>query len=164
MYKILSLRDNTSFKNPLAIALPTILQALQNLFAGADPGHWEGSRFIPGDLNNRLAWCASRIDQYGVASVVDQNHIYDLLTTPGDWNGAIDNYLGTLRTGLQNGTIIPGQINSPLINPQTGAPNTTGGGFVYNFSTFGNLLPPLALGAGLWYLLAHKKKSKKRRR
>ena len=96
----------------------TILPFLQNLFSSVNPGEWDATHthFIPGDIQLRQQWTAQRIAQYGVQLVVDQNKIYDLLTTPGDWNAAIDNYLGYLKTGLANGTITPGNTSNPLIS------------------------------------------------
>ena len=162
MYEVISLKDDITSLIPFG----SIIQALTNLFAGADPGHMApDGRFIPGDLQSRLQDAASRISFYGVASVVDNNIVYDILTEvpPAQfqgphWQETLDNYLAYLQTGLRNGTIIPGQVTDPLI------PGGTGGGFVYNFNTFGSFFPLILLGAGGYYLLKGKKKSKKRRR
>ena len=94
-----------------------ILPYLTNIFAGLDPGHWDATHthFIPGDLQSRLAYTAQRIAQYGVQTVVDQNNIYNILTTPGIWQESLDQYLAYLKTGLANGTITPNSTNNPLI-------------------------------------------------
>ena len=171
MYEIISLRDDVTnlprFKDPVTIGLTVITQALSQLFQGVDPGHWEGNRFIPGDLQSRQRVAAQKISEYGVAQVVDPNVIYDILTEVppvqfkvGVWQANLEQYLEYLRHGVQTGAIIPGQTN---YNPLIPGTNTTGGGFAYNLSTFGNLLPVALIGGTLWYLATHKKKSKKRR-
>ena len=171
MFEVVTLKDNAGFRDgfdPTSL-IGIILGQLQNLFAGADPGHYENGRFIPGDLQQRLQYSANRIGSYGVANVADQNIIYDILTEMapapfnqgGSWQGNLDEYLIYLKNGVQNGTIIPGQTSNPLA-PGTG--NVTGGGFAYNFATFGNLLPVLLIGGLGFYAFRNKKKSKKGKR
>ena len=166
MYEIISLRDKVNMRDPITIGLAVISQALQQLFAGVDPGHWEGGRFIPGDLQSRTSYTAQRIQTFGVAAVVDQSIIYDILTevppaqfSGGVWQANLDNYLGYLKRGIETGAIIPGQVTDPLIGT---AGRTTGGGFAYNISSFGNLLPIALIGGTVFYLATHKKKRKRR--
>lgn len=93
----------------------TVLSVLQNLFSNADPGHWDATHthFIPGDLNNRLATASQWIAQAGVQSVFDQTQIYNILTSTGIWQNALQTYIAQLKTGLANGTITPN--NNSLI-------------------------------------------------
>ena len=93
----------------------TYLPYLQNLFAGLDPGHWDATHthFIPGDLQNRLATAAQWIAQAGVQNYVDQNQIYNILTSQGIWQNELQHYIAQLKTGIANGTIT--QNNSSLI-------------------------------------------------
>ena len=170
MYDIITFKDNLA--DPITgNILSLVLTQLQNLFSGVDPGHWENGRFIPGDLEQRLNYAAQRITFYNVASVADQSIIYDILTEVppaqyaggGSWQGNLDSYLGTLQRGLQNGTIVPGQTSNPLLPPGSEG-SGTGGGFVYNFQSFGNLLPVVGvLALGYYALKGKKKKGKKRK-
>jgi hypothetical protein len=168
-YEVQTLRDNVNMSQGqiVAVALPAIIQALQGLFQGADPGHWQGGHFIPGDLASRQQTAATYISQFGVASVVDSNIIYNILTevyppqfASNNWQNTLQRYLNYLKTGLANGTIIPGQVTNPLI--KEGA-KVTGGGFQYNIASFGSLFPMLIVAGGGIYLLsqAFKKKRKK---
>lgn len=172
LFDLVTLRDRPRYRlsqgEIIAIALPVIQQALSQLFQGANPGHYQGGRFIPGDLENRLATAAGRIQTFGVASVADQNIIYDILTEvppqqfvnpdAPQWQITLDRYLGYLQKGVQNGTIIPGQVGNTLI--KDGKSNVTGGGFVYNLATFGNLVPVVLIGGAFVYLIARPKRHK----
>lgn len=167
MFEVMTLKDNLSQGfDPLSIGLNAIIQALNGLFGSANPGHYEGGRFIPGDLEQRKSYTATRINSYGVAAVVDGNIIYDILTEVapapynqgGNWQGNLDSYLGTLKRDLESGKIIPDENNNFI--KKYG--QTTGGGFAYNVSTFGNFLPLAVIGGGLFLLLSTKKKKRKK--
>lgn len=172
MYEFTTLKDNINFSQAeiIPIAINVIQQALGQLFQGANPGSWQNGRFIPGDLQNRLATAAQRLSSFGVASVADQNIIYDILTevppqqfvnpAAPQWQITLDRYLGYLKKGIEDGTIIPGQTTNTLT--KDGKSNVIGGGFAYNIATFGNLLPVILIGGAFVYLMKGGKKKHKR--
>ena len=175
MFELVKLEDNITLSQGgeiIAIALPIIQQALGQLFQGANPGQWVNGRFMPGDLQNRLATAAGRIQTFGVASVADQNIIYDILTEvqpsqfvnpdAPQWQITLDRYLGYLKKGVEDGTIIPGQVQNTLV--KDGKSNVIGGGFAYNIAAFGNLLPVVLIGGAFVYLISRPRKRKKGRK
>ena len=125
-------------------AITTLLPFVNQLFGGSiDPGHWEGTLFIPGDLNNRIAVAQQKIALSGLGQFANQNEWMLILKTPGIWQSAIDNYINTVLRGRQNGII-------PL---STGS--TAGGIGNFDFTSI------LLVGGILWFLLSDSKKRKR---
>jgi len=126
-------------------AIPILGGLLTQIFGGSiDPGHWQGSLFIPGDLNSRIAITNQKIAASGLGQYASQDEWMLILQTPGIWQANIDNYINNVLRGRANGTV-----------PQS---TTTPGGYG---SSFGGILPIALVGGLIWFLMKDSKKSKK---
>jgi hypothetical protein len=125
-------------------AIPIIGQFLPLIFGGSiDPGHWQGSLYIPGDLNSRVATTNQKIATSGLGQYASQDEWMLILQTPGIWQSNIDSYISNVLRGRANGTV-PMPTNVP-------------GGYG---SSMGGILPILLVGGLLWFFVSDSKKSK----
>ncbi|NMD00042.1 MAG: hypothetical protein GYA62_10010 [Bacteroidales bacterium] len=93
--KLITLRDNTTLGGDPITAGLSILDGLMNLFGGGEgKGQYVNGRFVPGDINNRLQWIASRMQQYGVTEYdLDIKDLENIVYGEGVWQGKVDNYI-----------------------------------------------------------------------
>ncbi|MEW6508393.1 MAG: hypothetical protein AB1432_11665 [Bacteroidota bacterium] len=97
--KLYTLRDNVARLggDPVTIITSTasILNGLLTLFGGGEgAGEWVNGRFVPGDINNRLQFIASRMQQYGVTQYdLNRQELENIVYSPGVWQGQVDNYI-----------------------------------------------------------------------
>ncbi|MEM3373359.1 MAG: hypothetical protein QXF76_04050, partial [Candidatus Anstonellales archaeon] len=76
-----------------------LVDIISGIFGGEDEGHWEGDKFIPGDLQNRINTVNQWIAQYGLRTdQVDWKVIEDILLTPGGWQDRIKTYLAQVKS------------------------------------------------------------------
>jgi len=129
-----------------------IIDLIGGLFGGTDEGHWEGNKFIPGDLQNRINTVNQWIAQYGLRiDQVDWQEIEDILLTPGVWQDRIKTYLSQVKSQAANkqAATKPAAIQTTTTQTkQTGTEIDTN-----------QLLLIGLVGAGL-YMIASKKKKK----
>lgn len=96
----------------------TLLDAF-GIFGEIDQGHWEGNKFIPGDLQSRFNVADSYLRQYGLSSTdISYSKIYDILTTPGIWQNNIHAYYKDVKKQIDAGTYI-----NPNFPPSIGGGN-----------------------------------------
>lgn len=151
-FRIVTLRDNV---NRLADPFTTIasvvagLNSVLGLFGQiSGQGEWVNGRFIPGDIQNRLQFVASRLIQYGLTECdVDKVHLENIIYGMGVWQGQVDNYVISI-------------YEDKKINPQkyVGCPgrnNNTAGFDLSGLST------ALLVGMGVFLVFGMKKKGRK---
>jgi hypothetical protein len=98
-----------------------------------DPGHWEGSLYIPGDLNSRIAITQQRIALSGLEQYASQGEWLLILKTPGIWQENISRYIGNVLEGRKKGDI-------PMPRSTSNGSSQTG------IAGLGSLLPIILLG------------------
>jgi hypothetical protein len=151
MFDIVTLEElqMNPFKNYNRLQNPGWLDDIYDIFTGIfgskiDPGHWEGSLFVPGDLNSRIAISKQKISSSGLSQYAVESEWMPILYTPAGWQAAIDNYIGNILNGRAKGTV-------PLYKEKT----TAGGVGQMDLTSL------LIVGAGLGLLAYYSKKKRK---
>jgi len=100
--------------DPITGAVAVISSLLPQIFgSGIDPGHWEGSLFIPGDLNYRIAETRRRIAEAGLTQWAVDDEWLLILKTPGIWQEAITNYINNVLRPRSKGQMPMPQYTKP---------------------------------------------------
>ena len=101
-----------------------------SLFGSANPGGWQGNRFVPGDLDSRINKVNQMIGEYGLTlSDVDYNAMIESLYTESGWQARISIYLQSVvdnkRNAIENSKHDPENSN-PVLNPDLPVVDQTG--------------------------------------
>ncbi|AFN75751.1 hypothetical protein MROS_2521 [Melioribacter roseus P3M-2] len=149
-------KNDSDFLTSVAGLIPVVGDLIGGLFSSEDKGYWQGDKFIPGDLTNRINQINEWIKQYGLSwSDVDTKKIESYIYVPAGWQDNIKNYLQTIKAQKQTSgkSNIPESDSAiPYYNPQniyneaSSIPGRTNSGL--------DVLPYLVLGGvGLYFLI-----------
>jgi hypothetical protein len=95
----------------IGTAIGGVLDLGFNIFGG-DKGHYENGRFVPGDLQSRIAKANARIISFGLSPAdVDENVVNRILYVESGWQGNLDNYLYSIIEAKKKGTFQPPSSN-----------------------------------------------------
>lgn len=147
----------------IATAAVSVYNVLSGIFGGGgNKGGYVNGRFVPGDLNNRLAFLSQRLVDYGLSAYdIDKALVDSFIYQPSGWQGNIDRYVLSV-------------YNDKKANPNkyNNTPTPGGGTAIYtdgsgaSLSGFGNtnFTTILLIGAGVFVLanvLGGKKRGKR---
>jgi len=143
---------------PVAPIIGSIVGGIVDIFGGGDDGHWEGDKFIPGDLQNRITTVNSWIAQLGLQGKVDWKIIEDYLLTPGVWQDKVRNYLTQLYNDIKSGKTITQPVTTTQIQKTPAPVNENNLPQVINESKIdlNNIILLSLIGAGAYMLLNKK--------
>lgn len=160
--RLYTLRDNAARLGGDPVTVGTVVTSAASIFngllglfgGGESAGEYVNGRFVPGDINNRLQFIASRMQQYGVTeNDLDMVELQNIVYAPGVWQGQVDNYIISVyqdkKQNPQNYPKYQTAYNTGL--------NTAGGLQLGNFGVSDFVL----IGAGvfiIWQLLGKGKK------
>ncbi|MCK9282174.1 MAG: hypothetical protein M0P71_16260 [Melioribacteraceae bacterium] len=137
-----------------SIVIGAVGSVFDDIFGSVDKGHWEGSLFVPGDLQSRL----STVDQYvrnrGLSiSDVDQNQIVSILKTPGIWQNNVQAYLDAIVTNKKATATTNANLAATGTNVSKVLPTLTGqtSQILAGFSST-SIIFIIAIAAGFFFL------------
>jgi len=108
----------------IGTAVGTVADVIDSIFGNVDKGHWEGNKFIPGDLQSRIDTVHKYLSNRGLhITDVDFDKIMSLLETPSGWQDTVQAYLDDVKRQMRNGTYVNPNINTFSSNPETSIPN-----------------------------------------
>ena len=124
-----------------------------SIFGSIDQGHWEGSNYIPGDLQSRLNEVDKLMRIRGLMPQdVDNNRIMQILETPGVWQVNIQNYLDGILQAKQNAAVVKQNVGSASDTLTNTLPQVK----TFTAGIFSNPLFIIILVVGLFFILKKK--------
>lgn len=80
--------------DPVSIIGGVVSDVFSGVLGNVDKGHWEGSKFVPGDLQSRQNQVDQWLQQYGLTYAdVDYSIIQTYLYSESGWQGKVTGYL-----------------------------------------------------------------------
>jgi len=133
--------------------LPFIGSVFDEVFGNTDRGHYEGTTFVPGDLQSRMSYVNNAIKSRGLLTIdVDDATIKSLVYVEAGWQNSINNYLDKVLQNKRNTNTSTATTASTPTLIDTTIPNQTS---VAGFTLSNTLIYVLLFGLAVFIIMKY---------